>query len=333
LSGDFYREQDDVYRGVTLCSEDVALCKVAAKEVQPTTGQLSFQPTDTPPQLPIDGCCTVEATTLYLSHEEPWIAANRLLSFLDDEATAHIKKVNRSKFTVKLEALWQGLTCEVKVRVYRMVRSSQCAFEFQRVGGDCLAFNGLFRLVQQLLCPLKNECVGDAGHSFSPPPPPPFEKADSEFVSLLPLIDAAQNAEDVTAQAEAAAALASVAEDERATAQLCSPRACAAIRRLLQVNRFEVSCQVTRLLSKLALFPGAEVCFFAEGILHLIFDKVLGLSTGKLLQDQLAKAVYGLISRTAKLPRQATASRDHHEVLRMAAMWLPDPARAMKAHL
>lgn len=342
LSGDFYRERE-IYRGLTLCrgpvlaaaysegSSDGPWGKCAEQEEwfgqlhKGEQGQQSFQPTDTPPQLPDDGCFTVEATTLILSGEAAWIAGNRLLSFLDEDATAHIKKVNRRKFTVKAEALWQGLTCEVKVRAYLM-NSGECAFEFQRVGGDCLAFNGLFRLVKQRLCPSWSEHVNTA----APPPPLPFVLDETELstVSLLPLIEAAQHADDVSAQAEAAAALAAAAEGGRSVSELCSPGACAAISRLLKVDRFQVSCQVVRLLAKLAIAPGAEAWFFGEGILRPLLEKVWGLVTGKQLRDELAKAIRCLRSRCeTELPRQATSS-----VLRQSAQLPSGQAPAVKGH-
>lgn len=364
LAGDFYRDQDTV-RGLTLDNSSwttppnmQSACEAYGEEemawnvpehIQPKEqlGQQSrslFQPHDFPPLLPDHSCFKIEATTLFLGTEEAWIAGNRLVDFLNLEAAAHIKKVNRRKFTVKAAALWQGLTCEMKLRAYRMP-CGQSAFEFQRVGGDCLAFNGLFRLLKQHICGIEEQTSPDC----QLPPPSPCAQFSGEAdknSSLLPLIDTARNADDVGAQAEAAAGLARAAEDANCMPQLCTPGACDAIRKLMEVDRFEVSCQVARLLSKLALSPVAEVCFLGEGLLRLILEKVVGFATGQLLRLQLGEALERLAARcVGLLPKKATddlgralrvsfcpdaPSQQAPAVLSRAARWLPPPPTGLE---
>eukprot|EP00931_Biecheleriopsis_adriatica_P117183 TRINITY_DN9271_c0_g1_i1.p1 TRINITY_DN9271_c0_g1~~TRINITY_DN9271_c0_g1_i1.p1 ORF type:complete len:385 (-),score=85.51 TRINITY_DN9271_c0_g1_i1:182-1336(-) len=315
LAGDFYREEEDVFRGITLNSlpatafEELAFRSSAisprtdvirTKDLKtPELRQpLRFQARDKPPAVPDDGCFKIEATSLLLNSEEeaPWKAGNRLLDILQEDVTAEIKKVNRQKFTVKAAVLCCRFTCEVKVRGYQ-TSAWQFAFEFQRVSGDSLAFNGLFRLLKHKLCPPFGEDVQIMPTLFLPPPPAQQEDSDSD--SLTPLIDAAHSAAGVSAQAEAAAGLAAAAETEDpcTVKQLCSPGACAAIKKLLEENCFEVSCQVARLLSKLALLPVAEVCFLREGLLRHLLDSVWSLSTGKLLRLQLTQAMHCFAKR------------------------------------
>eukprot|EP00933_Yihiella_yeosuensis_P074720 TRINITY_DN8375_c0_g1_i1.p1 TRINITY_DN8375_c0_g1~~TRINITY_DN8375_c0_g1_i1.p1 ORF type:complete len:429 (+),score=72.46 TRINITY_DN8375_c0_g1_i1:78-1289(+) len=335
MSGDFYAAPE-VYRSVECTSIDdilleanvAAQCKQDSHETaqskrsvpeynSDTKEQIQvdnsdhfehFQPTDKPPLAPNDDRFQVEVTTLYLRDEEPWISGNRLLEILSEEATAQIQKVNRRKFTVKASVLWEGLTCEVKVRAYVMHGNGyDYVLEFQRVDGDTIAFNGMFQLVQSRLSPRS----GKAQLSMEQPPPlAPLDRDDTADMkgALLPLIDAAQHAADVSVQAEAAAGLADAAKDPTLVDQLCSPQACAAIRQLLKVNCFQVSCQVARLLSNLALLPQAEGCFIGEGILRILFERVWELATGKLLRGELTRAIRCLVTRCAtKLPMQVVA--------------------------
>jgi len=181
------------------------------------------------------------------------------------------------------------------------------------------------------------------------PPPSPCAQFSGEAdknSSLLPLIDTARNADDVGAQAEAAAGLARAAEDANCMPELCTPGACEAIRKLMEVDRFEVSCQVARLLSKLALSPVAEVCFLGEGLLRLILEKVVGFATGQLLRLQLGEALERLAARcVGLLPKKATddlgralrvsfcpdaPSQQAPAVLSRAARWLPPPPTGLE---
>eukprot|EP00440_Ansanella_granifera_P068054 gb/GFBE01073828.1/.p1 GENE.gb/GFBE01073828.1/~~gb/GFBE01073828.1/.p1 ORF type:complete len:375 (+),score=78.68 gb/GFBE01073828.1/:1-1125(+) len=337
LFGDFYRQQEDVYRGLTLDTMQAPVAGAAYEEefawqnlMDPsgpmadvntiqsvkahqeekhsaTSPPLRFDAKDVPPMLPEDRHFNMEATHLLLNSQEEaaWEAGNRLLEILDEEATAEIKKVNRQKFTVKAVAFWQGLTCEIKLRAYGL-QGRHFAFEFQRVRGDSLAFNGLFRLIKQHLTSPCSEEVRTGPAFFPPTPPVAFvsDEAHNDSIGpLTPLIDAAFNAEDVHEQAEVAAGLAAVAEDDAAARTLCTPKASAAIRKLLEVNCFEVVCHVARLLSRLALSPGAEVCFPGEGLLPLL-NKVWKQASGKLLKAQLETAMSRCGERCGEGPQR-----------------------------
>jgi len=328
ISGDFYRDTEDTVRGLALdafpdqineassfgkdwhhpygsSDFDSALEIKRGQLVQGTLEQTqrSFQESDLPPQLPDDdGFALSKATAIYLTDEAAWCAGNRLLSFLNEEIQAHVKKVNRIKFTIKAEVLFQSQTCVVKVRVYRLELSAQAlnfVFEFQRKSGDSVAFSGFFRQARQCLCPSPSSAVELSREAPKLPPPvamlQPSSQEDTECL-VTPLIDAACHAEDRSLQASAAAGLAEAAEDS--PTQLCTDNGFIAIRRLMQVESFEVSSQVSRLLSILVDSCEADAYFVKDGMLHLLLDKIRVLTDGQLLRRQLAQALQGLVKRT-----------------------------------
>eukprot|EP00434_Breviolum_minutum_P009116 symbB.v1.2.008030.t1/scaffold490.1/size198488/1 len=244
----------------------------------------------------------VEANTVYLdSIKDPcWKVGNRLLHFLREKAVSEIRKVNKKKYTVKAKVFCSGLVCEIKVRAYR-TETTEMALVVHRLGGDSIAFNALFRLLKQDLTSELSELRSfelEDGHrshlDVSPDLPDEVENfvdrqsstVDPAEGFLTPLFDAAHNAEDTQAQAEAAASLASAAEDTSTVKQLCSQKAQKAIVKLLQVNCFEVSCQVVRLIVKLAVTPGAEVFFSGEGLLGLLQRKVKDLPVEKVEKEE-----------------------------------------------
>lgn len=328
--GDFYREDDDVVRGITISNPDVPeplesfnLPEVLAprdwkkcfngswSEVESRDGDaaLVFHESDVLPKFPESHL--VEAKTVYLSTEVPcWKLGNRLLTFLREKAVSHIKKVNKKKYTVKAQVLCNGLVCEIKIRAYRSAK--EIAVVVHRLGGDSIAFNALFRLLKQDLTtglPLELKAEADVSPDTEIPSDEVIEVAEnavrhgpavapSENAFLEPIIDAAHNADDTQAQAEAAASLAAAAEDTGTVKQLCNQKAQKAIEKLLKVNCFEVSCQVVRLIMKLAVAPGAEAFFNGAGLLHLLQRKVTDLAAGKKLRVQLSQTVEKLRTRT-----------------------------------
>eukprot|EP00930_Biecheleria_cincta_P054156 TRINITY_DN4009_c1_g1_i2.p1 TRINITY_DN4009_c1_g1~~TRINITY_DN4009_c1_g1_i2.p1 ORF type:complete len:379 (+),score=93.50 TRINITY_DN4009_c1_g1_i2:101-1237(+) len=324
ISGDFYRDTEDTVRGLTLdelvdqpneassfggnwhhslVSSDFASA-LTTKKGQLEQGALeqierSFREGDLPPKLPDDDGFA-QATAIYVTDEAAWHAGNRLLTFLNEEVQAHVKKVNRIKFTMKAEVLFQSLTCVVKVRVYRLELSAHVlnfVFEFQRQGGDSLAFSGFFRKARQCLCPSTCNSAELSCEAPRLPPPVAVLQEDEDFDCLLtPLLDAACHAEDRSIQASAAAGLAEAAEDS--PKQLCTDNGFVAIRRLMQVESFEVSSQVSRLLSRLFDSREADAYLVKEGMLHLLLDKIWVLPNGQLLRRQLAQALLGFVRRT-----------------------------------
>ncbi|CAJ1460862.1 unnamed protein product [Effrenium voratum] len=299
LPGDYYREPDDVLRGLTLehdvtssFSEEsywmMSSCRPFTEQVfqklprDADATHWRFQRTDVPPDCPQES--SLEATSFHLqsAREVSWEVGNRLLDFLELH-DANITKVNRLKFTAKAQVLCSGLVCEIKIRVYQD-GDDRILILVHRVRGDGLAFSELFRLLKQHL-------LATPASSSASRPPSVSLAAKATDVYLQPLVEAAHNAEDTEAKAEAAAGLAAAAEDTGVVEQLCHLKgASCAVKRLLEVNCFEVSCQVARLLLKLAVVPGAEA-FFQDGVLRLLQDKVQHLATGRMLKTQLLQAV------------------------------------------
>lgn len=340
IAGDFYRETQDTARGLTMdafasslpseaaafgeawhhsitCGADfdsavktkqgwhdsIACANLDSAIVTKQVGQTTyscFQEGDSPPLLPTDsGFALSEVTTVYVKDEAAWCAVNRLLTFLTEEVFAHIQKVNRQKFTVKAEVLCQNLTCVIKVRVYRLSLSAH-ALEFHRRGGDSVAFSGLFRRARVCLCPpAGNDVQLPPAAPLLPPSAAQLEEEDADSL-VTPLIDAACHSDDAGSQASAVAGLAEAAED--APKRLCRGDVFTAIRRLVQVraDSFEVSSQVSRLLSKLVSSREADAHLAGkdDGMLCFLLEKVCALTTGQLLRRQLATALLGLVKRT-----------------------------------
>lgn len=331
--GDYYRETDDTVRGLTLDAfqgqhNEASVfgksfhdsldsseydSRLETKKAQLEQGSLEqmeqvFQEGDLPPQLPEDsGFALSEATAVRVKDEAAWCAGNRLLTFLSKEVSAHVTKLNRIKFTLKAEVLCEKQTCTVKVRVYRLslsIHTLNFVFEFQRQGGDSFAFSGFLGKARQCLCPaasIETELACEKASMLYPPASLQYEDSDC---LVTPLVDAACHAGDRSIQASAAAGLAEVAEDS--VKHLCTDTVFTAIQRLMQVDSFEVSSHVSRLLSRLAESREADAYFVREGMLDLLLEKIRALTDGKLLRRRLAEAVLGLVKRTdTKVPPQA----------------------------
>eukprot|EP00913_Durusdinium_trenchii_P002634 g2439.t1 len=157
------------------------------------------------------------------------MVGHRLLSFLQEKAVSHIKKVNKKKFTMKASVLCNGNVCEIKVRAYRtgQERRQETLVMLHRLQGDSIAFNALFRLLKQDLTSLTSELKERHNRSHEVHELPAVAQtkttAPPNSAFLTPLMDAAHNAEDTQAQAEAAASLAAAAE-EREEPALHSPK-------------------------------------------------------------------------------------------------------------
>jgi hypothetical protein len=143
--------------------------------------RLRFAATDTPPVVLAEDSFDFEATTVFVpSSLSAAEAGNRLLDFLREEVAANVTKVNRRKFTMKAlvsrcilnnchlnledaasgsaqcaelssakpspaEAAYGFLQCELKVRGYQQQALKTCALEFQRVSGDAVVYNSIYR--------------------------------------------------------------------------------------------------------------------------------------------------------------------------------------------
>lgn len=180
--GDFYRETDNVCRGVTLPQGDVpgALpfkdfgggdfyqepdragfgfssgmdMGFSSSTLLDSAGisTESFMPTDFPPPSPTDSFFKFEMTTLYVASTFPYEIGNHLLDFLGKEAVSTITKMRRAKFSIKADVFVDSMMCSLKIRVYRQ-ESGQFAIELQRRSGDTISFNVTFQKLAAYLKP------------------------------------------------------------------------------------------------------------------------------------------------------------------------------------
>lgn len=180
--GDFYRETDNVCRGVTLPQGDVpgALpfkdfgggdfyqepdragfgfssgmdMGFSSSTLLDSAGisTESFMPTDFPPPSPTDSFFKFEMTTLYVTSTFPYEIGNHLLDFLGKEAVSTITKMRRAKFSIKADVFVDSMMCSLKIRVYRQ-ESGQFAIEVQRRSGDTISFNVTFQKLAAYLKP------------------------------------------------------------------------------------------------------------------------------------------------------------------------------------
>jgi len=182
MSGDFYREDDNVVRGVTFPQsgmsdtghmKDGHMEEVWRKELFgdescfldplhqsrdfPYEGSAKevlslerFEAGDKPPNVPNDEFFQLESTTIFLQGVSPVETGNKLLDlFNNGELEASIRKVNHIKFSIKVEVYSEGAMCLLKVRGYQ--QESKYALEFQRRSGDGIVFNRVYRRAKEWL--------------------------------------------------------------------------------------------------------------------------------------------------------------------------------------
>jgi hypothetical protein len=161
LAGDFYREGDDVTRGLTLCNGDEFLeytgqdvkddCMSRLLEEEPGYWKGTWN--DDADLMPKDNFFRVGETTILVQSVCAEDLQNRLLGLLADDASGVLLKVNRSKFTIKAQISIDGFSCVAKVYIYKKEEgwpsSGQYVVDIQRRSGDSLVFRRLYRWVSQ----------------------------------------------------------------------------------------------------------------------------------------------------------------------------------------
>merc|ERR1719387_1805073 len=106
-----------------------------------------FQPGDVPPPQPRSKHFCFEPTTMYMKTDVPHTLGLGVLDFLDSQVVASVSKVNRKKFTIKVNAFLEDLMCSTKIRIWETAREEQGEFavEFQRRSGDPFTFGDVYR--------------------------------------------------------------------------------------------------------------------------------------------------------------------------------------------
>jgi hypothetical protein len=222
---------------------------------------------------------------------KPHELANHLLEFFAGEA-ASVKKVNPAKFTFKVDFFFRFKECTTKVRIFQEQGGSH-AIEFRRYSGDGMAFRGAYERAAEHLKPLVvllNPPVPEAA-----PPALPVEVEDEEAAELntKPLLDLLSSGAPEL-QADAAAMLAEVVQDDWEADRLCTAHAFDEFRRVLAVDSLtkSVAYPMAYVLSKLAERPDAAQHFTAQQeLVQLIHAQVCSTVACALVQQQFAQVL------------------------------------------
>lgn len=313
MMGDFYPEVDDVTRGLSLpggirdcCfgstfdpfeesrlkGEDFVFRKadwcLPDKDRALLSPSLMFEEQDEALPVPRDSFFKLEMTSFTAQARSASLLGNRMICFLNSEADGVIRKVDRSKFSIRAEVCLDGLSCETKVRIYRQ----SCGIyivEMQRRSGDGIAFNRLYRWASHYVS-------GGTGQ----------QKALEEFhkvpslshgnkeASLATLLDLAKTS-NKQLQTEAAQGLLQAAQDENLSGQLCTTQALPALQNLLQSDSFGIAEPLAHVLCVLSFLPEAQDMFTARHVLRVMVDMIWSKRIGKLVSERLAHAVHHLV--------------------------------------
>jgi len=331
LLGDYYREPDDIVRGLTIDSS--ALCFDSVDDLwgsslsghweplkpifAPTpirsrqTVQIwRFQESEEGRRVPEDPCFFHEKTTQFLPGVSPAKAGNRVLDFFEQEIPSSITKVNHKKLTIKADAFHGSLSCQLKVYIY--LQELGCAVEFQRRKGDAIAFQGIYDKAAKYL----SEHIASQGHLqtesaiFSEAPKPPglglkhlhlpcseplFEIEVENKDSSSALIQTVREAPYL--QDEVAGSILGAAEEEELQdlAGWCEPEGVEVLLELLASDRFVCAYPAARLLARLADLPEARSHFLKQGLLKSVLPRLWVQATGMAVWLQLAHLVHTLV--------------------------------------
>jgi len=141
ISSAFSYEDDDTTRGVSLSATEYPTFS--------SRSEVWFQSTDIAPRLSQDISNYLAVTTLTLCEQTPIEAGNELLTLLRNMVDAQITKVNARQFSICAKVISDGLSCDIKVRIYQNEEGS--LIELQRRSGDAVAFDRFYRQVSSSL--------------------------------------------------------------------------------------------------------------------------------------------------------------------------------------
>lgn len=299
FAGDFYREPDDVVRGVGMspafdcgpypsafdtgfggmpggdfyrdddCSGKMVggfdFYRADFQELNENDFE-RFQAGDVPPATPTDEFFSLQATTVTVSRATPPDQiGNVILDFLSQSIEATVTKVRRPKYAIKATCFNNFGTCEAKIRVWDNDVNNIFQVEFQRRSGSVMAFS---QVVQQATVymraqlPRAVECANQTeDQQLQCPVPPAFPNALQEN-SLDPLFDMAATKDNPELQAEAAAGLLKVASNENApVTELVSAKGLQAVTNLLENDSYAILYPVAKVLECLARSRSAQELF------------------------------------------------------------------------
>ena len=125
-----------------------------------------------PPQYPADEFFRLNLTN-FVTHEKPWIFANKLMTFIANNA--FLVKINIVKYSIKF-ILCAGEDCSVTVQFYTFEKTT--IVELSRLSGCSVAFNSLFNYIDKNQAVLNTSVVPSLQRNKTP-----------DHVSLDPIME------------------------------------------------------------------------------------------------------------------------------------------------
>mmetsp|Transcript_85774 Transcript_85774/g.135473 ORF Transcript_85774/g.135473 Transcript_85774/m.135473 type:complete len:408 (-) Transcript_85774:155-1378(-) len=300
--GDYYQEPMGMHKACepypsSLETSDVGYSSITCDSLK-TTATRRFTQADFPLEAPKDSFFQFEITTLFVITDMPHEIGNLLLDFLTDKvASSLVKPVNHRKFAFKADVFEQYIMATIKVRVY-WKENKHFAIEFQRRRGDTLVFNSTFQNFQKAIrhatnigleVTLRNAQMTNSVN-FAPPSLPQQQARELSEADLTPILDMAGQIGMDSIQAEAAAALAKLVEDDTVTLKICTTSVFQQVKTLLQNGTTEVAYPAARFAKYLVQQQEAAPLIVEHGILQLMLEKVQSKTTKDIVREELAQA-------------------------------------------
>jgi hypothetical protein len=310
LMGDFYRETDNVTRGLTLpvdgfdvpsdlrfggfgfeysspaCMDSFGGFGVPIpQQASSWDGQQQFVDGFLAPLAPADPFFTFATTTLVVHCDRPSALMNSLLTFLATQVVSSISKVSERKLSLKADVFIHNVMCSLKARSYQQ-EPGVIALEIQKRSGDSLTFAGVYNAASRYL--QANNFViirgmpEDSGGYLAPPP---LARGRVDLQDYSPLLDMARQSSMPDLQVEAAREFASLTMDPEVADALCSePGPLKDMTMLLAPERLDIAVPAATLFFNLAQCPRAAACF-DEGLVRKLQEKVQLLSPSPSTSD------------------------------------------------
>lgn len=254
FAGDFYRESNDVTRGVTL--GDFGVDSFQAHESDWFSPAKDFFEPAEPREVPWAG---VTSTSLLVPRSSAAAAevATAVEGFLREQASFSVLKVNPQKLSTRAVARFQQLgACDLKARLFQQSDDS-FVLELAKRSGCALAFAEVFRQVAGfLVARFKGVRAANGGtlpvNDGWTPLAAPLVAGPLAEEDYSPLMEAAAVSADTESQVEAIAALAAAgAGCAAAAACLQSVLAGGALDALLHDSRLHVAASAELLAAEL----------------------------------------------------------------------------------
>jgi len=268
-----------------------------------------FTEVDAPPPMPPSPLFRLATTSFCIERDNSggFYIGDLLLEFLDKKVVSTILKINRRKYTIKAHVFLDHIMCTLKIRVYEHASHETYIVEFQQRSGDNIVFGHAFGegkkyvLTHFASASAEEAPKVDFGPRKAPQNLPPASAEGMQSLAVTPLLDMIGLDDNPSCQAEAAVALADIAQDAQAAAAagLFDERSLAHFKRLLRFDAMDISFPASCMLLSLAECPQATLCFTDGSLLATMLEKLRARATATPVQQQLAQAVSTAIKRHA----------------------------------